>query len=430
MHLLDPHPHHIALISAHTSPLDRLGGKKAGGLNVYVRETATELARLGYEVDVFTRDDGSRSPIVSLAPRARVVHLEAGPRARIDKDEVWEHLPAFLHTLRSFRERQGLRYDLVHSHYWLSGWVGHYLQRLWDVPHVTMFHTLGEAKNRARADEHESAHRIQTERRVIATADSVVAATEHERALLVGAYEADPARVAVLPCGVNLGRFQPLDRADCRRRLGLGAGPLVLFVGRLEPLKGLDLLIDTMAELKTAGATLLVVGGDDDASSYVQALHRRAEAAGVAERLRFAGSVGQDVLARYYNAADVCVVPSFYESFGLVALEAMACGTPVVASRVGGLPATVHDDENGYLIPWREPAAFAAKIDALLGDTALRDRLSRGALATAADYQWAGVATSLDVLYSRLWRERTAAACHALPVAVAAGRHAQAACGD
>jgi D-inositol-3-phosphate glycosyltransferase len=423
MPLDDPLPTRIAVISAHSSPLGRLGGHKTGGMNVYVRETARELARLGFAVDIFTRADAAHPEVVPLAPRVRVVHLAYGPLApAVDKDLGWEHLPTFLHGLRAFRQREGLRYDLVHSHYWMSGWVGTYLQRLWGIPHVTMFHTLGEVKNRARADEREPAHRIATERRVVAAADAIVAAGEHERAMLLRLYDADPARVAVIPCGVDLALFRPVDRAAARAALGLNGGPVVLYVGRLEPLKGPDLLVDALAHLADPTATLVIAGGDTQAAGYRRELRRRARAAGVAERVRFVGAVPQEQLPLYYNAADVCAVPSYYESFGLVALEAMACGTPVVATRVGGLTGTVRDGENGYLIPWRSPAAFADRIAAVLADPARRRQMGAAARRTAERFRWSRVAAELAALYTRVAVAHAAAGCHAAgtPVTVAA----------
>ncbi len=423
MHRVQPHPHRIALIAAHTCPLEPLGGHKAGGLNVYVRETAVAFGRRGYLVDIFTRRDGLHPEVLPLAPGVRVVHLDAGPAHPADKDTLWEYMPAFLHGLRAFRARHGLHYDLVHSHYWMSAWAATYLQRLWDVPHVAMFHTLGEAKNRARAGEHEPPHRIQTERRVVATADAVVAASEHERALLVDRYGAVPQRIEVIPCGVDPVRFRPLERAACRRELALGDAPLLLFVGRLEPLKGVELLIDALVHLPDV--TLLVVGGDARAAGYQAELQRRAARRGVEGRVRFAGAVPQERLPLYYNAADVCAVPSFYESFGLVALEAMACGVPVVAARVGGLSATVHDGETGFLVPWRDPAAFAERIGRLLRDPELCVRMGRAARSTAQRFTWTGVSRRLEELYVRLLRARAAAACHAAGEPVAAlGEHA------
>lgn len=420
MHLLEPHPHRIAMLSAHTSPLGRLGSSKAGGMNVYVRETALELGRLGYQVDVFTRDDGVTEPVVDLAPGVRVVHLEAGPRTPLDKEALWEAMPAFLNSLRVFRARAGLRYDLVHSHYWMSGWAGTYLQRLWNVPHITMFHTLGEVKNRAREDEHEPSYRIRAERRIVETADAVVAATEDEVMLLERLYQADAEQIAIIPCGVDVHSFRPHEQEAARGALGLGPEPLVLFVGRLEPLKGLDLLVEALP-LLAESAVLLVVGGDEQARDYVSSLQARAAELGVADRLRFVGAVPHDRLPLYYAAADLCAVPSFYESFGLVALEAMACGTPVVASRVGGLPATVRDGENGYLIPWRSPQAFAARMNAIVTDPEGRERMSRNARRTAERFQWARVACDLDQLYTEVWAARAGAFCHEDGEPVAAG---------
>jgi D-inositol-3-phosphate glycosyltransferase len=415
----------LALISAHTSPLATLGGRETGGMNVYVRETATELARLGHAVDVFIRDDGSMPEMQSPAPGVRVIALEAGPRALVEKEDLPQHLPGFLNALRAFREREGLRYGAVHSHYWMSGWVGRHLQRLWDVPHIAMFHTLGEVKRRARIEERESDERIETERAIIATADRIVVASAHEKGQLIRLYAAADGRVAVIPCGVNLDRFRPRDRADARATLGLPSErDIVLFVGRLEPLKGIEILIDAIAELEDSTPDLVVVGGDERASSYIAGLRAQAERAGIGDRIHFAGAVAQESLPAYYSAADVCVVPSYYESFGLVALEAMACGTPVIASRVGGLTGTIRDGESGYLIPWRCPQPFADKIDLLLTNDELRHALGVAAQERAQRFHWSAVAEELSDLYCRTIDERAAEGCHA----AGAGRTATSGC--
>jgi D-inositol-3-phosphate glycosyltransferase len=418
----DSLPPRIAVISLHTSPLATLGGREAGGMNVYVRETAAELARLGHVVDVFTRDTGSTPAVQEPAPGVRVIALEAGPRVPLGKEQQVEHLPGFLNALRAFREREALRYDVVHSHYWMSGWVGRHLQRLWDVPHVSMFHTLGEVKRRARIEEQEPERRIEAERLVTLTADRIVAASPHEKGLLMRLYGAGDQRVSVIPCGVNLDRFQPRDRAAARAALGLPApdgGQVVLFVGRLEPLKGVELLIDAVAELEDSAPLLLIVGGDDRAAVYQAALRARAAAAGIEARTRFVGAVAQELLPDYYSAADVCVVPSYYESFGLVALEAMACGVPVVASRVGGLVGTVRDGETGFLIPWRCPQPFADKIDLLLSNEELRRSLGAAAREQAQRFRWSEVAAQLAALYARVIDDRAAEGCHAAGSAVA-----------
>ena len=435
----------IALISVHTSPLAALGGRKAGGMNVYVRESATELTRLGYAVDIFTRDDGTLPTVLTLPcgdgaagqpsqsgvrgpsrPGVRVISLPAGPRRPLEKDELEEHLPGFLNALRAFREREGLRYALVHSHYWMSGWVGRHLQRLWDVPHVTMFHTLGEVKRRARAEEEEPEQRIEAERLVAITADRIVAASGHERGMLERLYGVGDERVSVIPCGVNLERFRPQERTAARASVGLPDDrPIVLFVGRLEPLKGLELLIDAVAALEQSAPELVVVGGDAHAAAYMATLRARAEARGLGARTRFVGAAPQEQLPAYYSAADVCVVPSYYESFGLVALEAMACGTPVLAARVGGLTSIIQDGVNGYLLPWRCPEAFAAKIDLVLTDEALRRSLGVAARKRAQRFRWSVVTAELDALYRRVIEERAAEGCHAVGTAAvaAAGCH-------
>jgi D-inositol-3-phosphate glycosyltransferase len=436
----------IAVISAHTSPLAALGGRETGGMNVYVRESAAELARLGYNVDIFTRDDGSMpaiqyvswqseqgdslndgGPRAAPVPEVRVIALEAGPRAPIEKEEQPEHLPGFLNALRAFREREGLRYGVIHSHYWMSGWIGRHLQRLWDIPHVAMFHTLGEVKRRARVEEVESGRRIEAERLIATTADRIVVASKHEKGLLARLYGAPDSRMAVIPCGVNLERFQPQDRATARAALDLPQdNGVVLFVGRLEPLKGLEILIDAVAELEDTTPELVIVGGDERARTYIDALRAHAEMLGLGSRTHFVGAVSQDALPSYYSAADVCVVPSYYESFGLVALEAMACGTPVIASRVGGLTGTVRDGESGYLIPWRCPQPFSDAIDLLLTNGELRRAFGAAAHEQAQRFRWSAVARELADLYSEAIEERASAGCHAVGsgAIAAAGCHA------
>jgi D-inositol-3-phosphate glycosyltransferase len=403
----------VAMLSVHTSPLAKLGGYAAGGMNVYVRETARQLGRLGFQVDIFTRDIGSEPEILLLDANVRLISLQAGPRKPVDKAESIELLPAFLHAMRSFRQLHDLHYDLLHSHYWQAGWVASLLGPRWGIPHVATFHTLGEIKNRAFAGENESEERIEAERRIVQAADGIICFSEHEQKLLNRLYGAAPDRVAVVPCGVDLRRFRPLDRADCRRTLSLDQRPLVLYVGRLEPLKGIDILIRAMARLKQSEARLLVVGGDAHASSQLRQLTRLAIALGIEDRVTFAGAVEQADLPRYYNAADVCVMPSHYESFGLVAVEAMACGTPVIASRVGGLTTTVEDGKTGYLIPWRYPEPFAEKIDLVLSNERIRDDLGRRARRSMLRFGWERVAEGLAAEYRRLWQERAAGdACH------------------
>ena len=394
----------VAVISAHTSPLERPGGAKSGGLNVYVLELAYQLAGLGCRVDIFTRATTADQPqITSLGPNLRSVALRAGPLQPLAPDQLYDHLDAFYEALLAFNHSDGAAYDLVHSHYWLSGLIGARLKAFWEVPHVVMFHTLGEIKNRASFGEHESSLRIRSEAAVLADADRVICATELERDSLRQLYDAPSAKVAVIPLGVDLDRFRPAEKQGARSALGLRDERIILFVGRIEPLKGVDILINAASLLESdVECTVLVVGGDESSQAEVAELRGLARDRGIEHRVAFVGAVDHEMLPLYYNAADVCVVPSHYESFGLVAVEAMASGVPVVASRVGGLMGTVKDGETGYLIPWLCPEPFAERIELLLENEPLRQNLGEAAREAMARYRWENVASAVLQLYQTL----------------------------
>ncbi len=399
-------PWRIAVLSMHTSPLAPLGGAVSGGMNVYVRELSRKMAERGYTVDVFTRREGPTGPaVVETEGGVRVVHITAGPAAPIAKEALGAYVDAFAMGIDAFAREQGLRYDLIHSHYWLSGLAGGALQRAWDVPHVVMFHTLGEAKNRARPTEREPLERIAAERFVARSADRIVVATSHERDLLAQRYGARPEGIAVVPCGVDLDVFHPMDKDTARKQLGLADDErIILFVGRIEPLKGIDILISAAAQLHEEADFFhaVIVGGDARAETRVKELKSLATTLGVEHHVTFVGAVDHERLPLYYSAADVCVVPSFYESFGLVAVEAMACGTPVVASRVGGLVTTVRDGETGYLVPWRCPEPFAERLDLLLRNDELRASLGGAAREAVQRFRWSNVAEAIESVYREL----------------------------
>ncbi len=397
-------PLRIAVISAHTSPLARPGGAKAGGLNVYVLELARQLAAAGCLVDVFTRaTHADLQEVVQVEPGLRVVHLQAGPLQNLAPEDVYEHLDEFYERLLAFASREGIAYDVVHSHYWLSGLVAERLKAEWRVPHVAMFHTLGEIKNRSSLSEHETELRIESERAVLRGADGVICATEQERVLLRQLYGADVAKVSVIPLGVDMDRFRPGAKSDAREALGLQDERIVLFVGRIEPLKGVDILINAAAMLESdVDCSVLIVGGDEASQPEIEALQGLARLRGIEHRVAFVGAVDHEKLPLYYNAADVCVVPSHYESFGLVAVEAMASGVPVVASRVGGLTGTVRDGETGYLIPWLCPEPFAERIELLLDNEPLRQSLGEAAREAVARYRWENVAEAVLQVYNNL----------------------------
>src|SRR5579884_60098 len=402
----------VALLSVHGCPLDQLGSREVGGMQLYVRELSRELGRAGLFVDVFTRKTRPNLPrVVEFGERARVVHLDAGPTRRIDKNAVVEHLPAFIDNLERFVQRERIEHAVVHSHYWLSGWVGARLAELWRVPHVAMFHTLGRVKNRAnthaggRRGVLETTMRNEIERRVVRSADAIVASTAQELNALVEGYGARPEQVSVIPPGVDLRAFEPVDRGLARAALGL-AGEVLLFVGRLDPVKGVDTLLQALAELKDRPTLRLLVAGGSPPGGRVDAdeayLRHLAAELGVAERVTWLGPVDQERLPLYYAAADACAVPSRYESFGLVALEALACGAALVAAPVGGLPQIVRDGESGLLVPERTPALFADRIARVLDDPKLAARLRANARRAVLDFSWAANAARTRALYERL----------------------------
>jgi len=393
------------MLSVHTCPLAALGGKETGGMNVYVREVSRELGRMGLAVDIFTRSQNPAiGPVVPLAPGVRVVHLAAGPEAPMPRERVYDHLDAFVDAVDAWRLAHGAEYDLVHGHYWLSGVAGLRLRARWGVPLVQMFHTLGQLKNSVArtADELEPELRIGAETRIVAGADRVVAANAVERDHLAWYYDARRERVAVIPCGVDTELFAPADHGAAKAALGLPDAPLLLYVGRLTPIKGLETLLEAFA-LLAERPLLLLIGGDQDepVNGHAARLRGLVEGRGLAPWVRFLGAQPQERLRLYYAASDATVMPSYYESFGMVALEAMACGSPVIASSVGGLTTTVRDGVTGFLVPDSDPAALAATIGRVLGDEDLRWRLGREAVRWAAHYRWPCVAEAVCREYAR-----------------------------
>jgi D-inositol-3-phosphate glycosyltransferase len=395
----------VAVLSFHTSPLAPMGGPEAGGMNVYVRELCQALGTRGFAMDVYTRRSSEAAPETQpFGPNARVINIDAGPAEAVEKAALPGFIDKFERGVVAFAEREGLSYGLVSSHYWMSGVTGLRLAGRWGVPHIAMFHTLGEVKNRARTTEHESSARIDAERRIATAADAIVVASTHEKHLLTALYGAAPERIEVVPCGVDLDLFTPIEKEVARQRLGLADGErIILFVGRIEPLKGIDILIGAAAQLHDdENFRVLIVGGDGSALHQINDLRAQAERLGVDHHVSFVGAVDHSQLPLYYNAADVCVVPSFYESFGLVAIESMACGTPVVASRVGGLASTILDGETGYLISWRCPEPFAERLELLLDNDELRASFGLAAREAVERYRWANVAGAVGGLYESL----------------------------
>ena len=405
----------IAMLSYHTCPLATLGGKDTGGMNVYVRELTRQLGRMGVHVDVFTRSQDEHVPHVlhDLGYGNRVVHVPAGPEVPVMKRELAEHILQFVEGIKQFAAEKGLQYDLIHSHYWMSGLAAETLSDAWDVPIVHMFHTLGEMKNRvARSDEErEGAYRIEGEKRVIARVDRIIAATLAEQAQLQFLYKANKRKITIIPPGVDTGHFYPIPADEARAYIGADPNKkLVLFVGRIEPLKGLDTLIKAISCQRTANlgqVTLMIIGGDPCASSQEMSaemarIQQLCDDLCMGRMVVFIGKRAQDTLPYYYSAADVLVMPSHYESFGMVALEAMACGTPVIASQVGGLAFLVKDGETGYHVPDQAPEALCDKLLLLLNDPHRRATMGLRAAAYAQDYAWANIAAQMLEVYKSL----------------------------
>jgi len=408
----------IAMLSVHACPLAKLGGRDSGGMNVYVRELARELGRRGVEVDVFTRWREKDDPrIQSLGENARVVHIASGPMGYWPKMDVYEHLDEFRSKLEEHVAAEGKSYDLIHSHYWLSAEVARALAPRWRVPRVQMFHTLGLVKREVMDEDidGESDIRIAIERRAVKESAAVVAASQIELGELLDLYDADRGKVHVIPCGVDPTVFRPMRQADAREALGRDqCERIVLFVGRIEQIKGIDVLLRSLGllffrhpELRN-DVCLLVVGGaldpGDDApeTEKIVELRRLVHQHRMEANVSFVGSLDQPTLALYYAAADVCAVPSLTESFGLVALEAMACGTPVVGTRVGGLQTLIEDGESGLLVPAGDYQALAESMAQVLTDPRLRMHLAHGARDRAEHYTWRSVGERIDAMYATI----------------------------
>ena len=407
----------IAMLSYHTCPLATLGGKDTGGMNVYVRELTRQLGRNNIHVDVFTRSQDEHIPQVShdLGFGNRVVHILSGPQVPLPKQDLVGFLPEFVAGIRDFTQNRGLQYDLIHSHYWMSGIAAGDLKTNWNVPVVHMFHTLGVMKQRVarQTEEAEGDYREAGERQVLHLADRIVAATPAELAQLQWLYQAETRKIEVIPPGVDLSHFYPIPRDEARAYIGVPpCDQMLLFVGRVETLKGIDALIEALALMRQNGeqVCLAVIGGDPDLSpealsDEMTRLQAMREQYGLQESVAFLGRKSQDTLPYYYSAAEAVVVPSHYESFGMVALEAMACGTPVVASQVGGLAFLVQDGITGFTVPVDEPSTLAARLTELVQNPGLREQMGHQAAVFAREYDWEKITERMIKLYKEVLLE-------------------------
>lgn len=410
---------YLAILSVHTSPLAPMGGKKTGGMNVYVRELAAELGSRGIHVDIFTRRSSEQEPEVdtSIGDNVRVVYLTAGPISPLQPQDIFSHLSEFTARLMAFSTMQGITYDIIYSHYWLSGWVAQKLKEAWGTPFVQMFHTLGQMKKRILT--HTAImpdQRIMTETEVMLWADQIVAATPAEHSQLLWLYRAKRRKIRIVPPGVDTKRFSPENGLHLKTHLGFAPHhKVLLFVGRIEPLKAIDTIIHAIDVLRENDSPafqvlrLAVIGGDpqDCTDPEIIRLHHLVQSLGLEEHVHFLGARDQNELPMYYGAATAVIMPSDYESFGMVALEAMASGTPVIASEVGGLAYLVRDEETGFLVPAREPRVLADCIETIVMDPTLESQMGAKASHLALEYSWNKIADRLMAIFDEVLTGRS-----------------------
>ncbi len=408
----------IALISEHGDPAAELGKDAAGGQNVYVRQVGESLAKLGWQVDMFTRKTNPEdATIVQHSAYCRTIRLKAGPETYIPRDELFQYMPEFVVAFQKFQQKEGTNYPLAHTNYWMSGWVGLQLQRAQNIQLIHTYHSLGAVKYRSIDEMPKIAKtRLEVEQQILERAHCVVATSPQEKDDLQ-ALVSKIGQIDIIPCGTDVSNFRPISKAEARKQLGIQPKEkVVLYVGRFDKRKGIETLVCATGELRTKleqnaeldpkHLKLYVVGGSDPQEAD-GAERRRIE--GIVADLdlqantEFVGMVGHDLLPLYYTAADVCVIPSHYEPFGLVAIEAMACGTPVVASAVGGLKFTVISEETGLLVPPHDVNAFADAIERILTDDLWSRKVRKQASARVQqNFSWTGVAIQLSDLYRRL----------------------------
>jgi D-inositol-3-phosphate glycosyltransferase len=412
----------IAMISYHTCPLAILGGKDTGGMNVYVRELTRFLGQIDVHVDVFTRSQNEHVPHVlhDLGYGNRVVHISAGPEHPLPKAELLDYIPEFVRGIREFAALKSIHYDLIHSHYWLSGIAAGLLQEEWHIPIIQMFHTLGHMKNKIAGspDEIADIHRLEGEQQVMDLADRIVAATPAEVEQLTSLYQVDPDKISIIPPGVDVSHFYPIPKDEAKAVIGIPSeAQMILFVGRIEPLKGVDTLLRAMAlmredcHIEHCNYHLAIIGGDPndhpvDTDSEMYRLKTLCHELGLDEAVLFLGKRDQTTLPYYYSAAEVLVMPSYYESFGMVALESMACGTPVIASQIGGLAYLVQDGVTGFTVRGRDVKALAKRLTQLIYDPELRQKMGEQAAVYAKSFAWEIITTKIKGLYEEVLNQR------------------------
>jgi D-inositol-3-phosphate glycosyltransferase len=406
----------IVMLSVHSCPMAALGGKETGGMNVYVRELSRQMGQLGVQVDIFTRSQNPHiSRVVSLGRNVRVIHIAAGPEEPISKYELLPYMPEFGNQVIEFVKKERISYEVIHSHYWVSGHVGERLKRLWAIPLVHMFHTLGAMKNSVSrgSGSREPKTRLRVEEEIARSADLLIVSSPWEKEQIIRHTRANPSRVKVIPCGVDLTLFKPIQPERAMAALRLFRKEFILFVGRIDAVKGIDVLIRAIHHLTCKSKAeryplgLIVIGGELDAdpqkeTEEMQRLRKLVARLKLQDRVAFWGAQPQNLLPYFYSAAQALVLPSRYESFGMVALEAMACGTPVIGSRVGGLQYAIEEGRTGLLVAEGDWLELAHRICDVIENHSLKKKLVRGALAKVKQFGWPGIAKQVLATYVSL----------------------------
>lgn len=394
----------VAMISMHASPISELGGYKSGGMNLYVKEIAFRLAKLGVKVDIYTRNDVDNSiETLELGPNVRLIYINAGPKKKLDPLDLTAHIDQFVSEVQNYRNFEKIKYDIVHSHYYLSGLIGMNVAKSWSIPHVTMFHTLELAKNMPMKNKSKSNLRIKLEKRVIKEVDKIICASSHEKDIIDAYERLASKKVNIIPLAVDVNVFHPNDMYLSRKKLGIDKNcKILLCVSRIDPVKGIDILIKSFAQLDNESLTLMIIGGYKAPNPYQTKLLKLVKKLKLEEKVHFIGAIPHGDLVSYYNSSDLVVVPSLYESFGLVTLEGFATEKPIIASNVGGLASIIVDEVNGILFEPNNVTDLRDKINLILNNKLLRDQIAKQAFLDVNKYSWDTTANHVFQVYENL----------------------------
>ena len=398
----------IAMFSIHSSPIGQLGSRDTGGMSVYIRDVAHELGQLGHSVDIYTgrSQAGGTGGIIALSDKVNLIQLTSSNRQKAQSDELYQILPYLFREVEKYKTQHTINYDVIHSHYWLSGLIGMMAHVSWKIPHIMTFHTLAAVKNRFGIGRPEPPLRLNSERILAHESQLIVSATEREREQLYKYYGVEPEKVVIIPCGVDMALFRPIPMIEARHQLGYPQdGLILLYVGRIDPLKGVDRLLEATACLKARHEIkVVVVGGDTPPSNEERRLHMLAVSLNIEDQVTFVGRVKQGQLPLYYSAVDALVIPSYYESFSLVALESLACGTPVVGTAVGAIGHIIKGEGSGHVAESNSTLDLIENINRFLssGETRKTYQVSANIRDSIRHFNWSAVADSLSNAYTNI----------------------------